>query len=216
MENNMTLAVDYFGHEYEDTLPAFVEVDGKHLLHRMTSRFLDKVDLLAQWQSESYSPGAKEVGPAADWLWEHYSIGAPSGGGPNPAPYAEPTLVVAGLNTPVVTLTITLPPDTVCVQGNIVAYALTIGGYNRGVDERLEPLIDPPYWVGWFGDQQVDPPAPPIVGLTAEQIAALWTINGPSSDGNSIVTSIASGNVVTITETGGKLITRYDVEWTKT
>jgi hypothetical protein len=212
----MTLAIDYFGHEYEDSLPAFVEVDAKHLLHRPTSRFLDKVDLLAQWQSESYTPGAKEVSPAADWLWDHFRIGAPSGGGPNPLPAAEPTIVVAGLNTSIVTVTITLPPGTVCDQGKITGRALTIGGFNRDLDVRAEPLANPAYWVGWFGDQSGDPTPPPVVGLTAEQLAALWTITGPSANSNSSLTCVASGNVVTITETGGKAITAFTVTWEKT
>jgi hypothetical protein len=104
----MTLAIDYFGHEYEDSLPAFVEVDAKHLLHRPTSRFLDKVDLLAQWQEEGYTPGAKEVGPAADWLWNHYVIGTPPGSQPSIPP--EVTFTGVGTGTLVITIADTIYP----------------------------------------------------------------------------------------------------------
>jgi hypothetical protein len=77
----MVLRIDHFGFQFEDSIPAFVEVDHKHVLHRVTSRFLDRDSLQAKWTEEGYIPSAEEWGTSSDWLWEHYKIGSPMGDG---------------------------------------------------------------------------------------------------------------------------------------
>lgn len=127
---------------------------------------------------------------------------------------AEPTITVAGLGTAVVTITFELPPGTVCDVGTIEASSMTVNGYNRDLDAREEPISNPDYWIGWFGH----PDTPAVAGLTAEQLAALWHYAGtiPHVGSDTDITVRASGNVVTITELGGKVITVFSVNWTKT
>lgn len=138
---------------------------------------------------------------------------ANSGGG-NPV-FAEPTVIIAGIDTAVVTITFTLPPGTVCHDGSVNLVRLSIAGANRDLDNRSEPLVDPSHWVGWFGNGQ-DGEAT-VEGLTADEMAALWHSGGtfPHTGSGTEMRSTASGNVVTLTEVGNGIISAAQVNWQK-
>lgn len=135
------------------------------------------------------------------------------GGGGEPV-FAEPTITIGGVGTASATITFDMPPGAVCHDGEINLSRMMVGGFNRDIDSRDEPISNPDFWIGWFNGQDGQPS---VAGLTAVELAALWHYDGtfPSTGSDTEVTCRAAGNVVTITEVDGKIISFLQVDWTK-
>lgn len=135
------------------------------------------------------------------------------GGGGEPV-FAEPTIIIGGVGTASATITFDMPPGTVCHDGEINLSRMAVNGFNRDIDSRNEPISNPDFWIGWFSGQDGQPS---VAGLTAVELAALWHYDGtlPHTGSGTEVTCRAVGNVVTITEVDGKIISFLQVDWTK-
>lgn len=72
----MAQMIDFFGYSYDNTIPSFIAVDSKLMLHRPSKRLLTNVSVLAAMEDKSYTPEEGEMGEADDWLKANYGIEA--------------------------------------------------------------------------------------------------------------------------------------------
>lgn len=176
----MAIALDFLGYVYDTSVPAFVVIDDKHVVHRASRRLVDLAHLQEAMIAQGYTPGGGEIGINNAWATSHYGIRAYQ---PSPPPPSAPPIpfwvVVTGEGTTVLKITMNGNPEA----GGLYIANLSVDGF----------VIDT---VG------------PVIVSASTTLAELANAVATALDGlmdpqaNVVVTAAAQGGVVTVTSSG--------------